>query len=212
MNSSFYGVHEFQFAMVSKNLSLSPPAPLNMILLLLFGSIFYIFCTHFSGDGTNANFYRVSNENFWRHADLHPINTGLCPPFVSFQIGDSGVGKTSVIMTYVDGAYPREGVPGKFPSCSVLVTLDDEQVTLLPADTNGRKEYIQDRTLAYKDSGVIILCYDIMNRPSFDNIKKKWIAELDKYAPTVPIILVGTKVEARMASERSQCELQQHAL
>ena len=165
-------------------------------------------------------------------------------------------------MTYVDGAYPKEGVPGKFPSCSVLVTLENEEVTLLPADTNGSKEYAQDRVLAYAGAGVIILCYDVNERncklgmnsedlsteisnlshvssisimqrrnsamcftayltttttrppihspfshkTAFDNITKKWMAELERCAPTVPIILVGTKVEQRMARERSRCK------
>ena len=91
---------------------------------------------------------------------------------------------------------------------SVLVTLQNEQVTLLPADTIGRKEYAQDRVLAYAGAGVVLLCYDVMERKSFENITKKWMAEVELCAPTIPIILVGTKVEQRLVRERprSQCK------
>ncbi|CAF4792209.1 unnamed protein product, partial [Rotaria magnacalcarata] len=51
--------------------------------------------------------------------------------------------------------------------------------------------------MAYPNTNVFILCFSIVDPDSYSNILSKWIPELNRYAPRVPIILVGTKLDLR---------------
>ncbi len=43
-----------------------------------------------------------------------------------------------------------------------------------------------------------------MSRTSSENVKDKWHPEVKHYAPNVPIILVGTKLDAREDESKSK--------
>ena len=51
--------------------------------------------------------------------------------------------------------------------------------------------------MAYPDTDVIILCFSVVRPDSMENIKIKWMPELNKYLPDAIIILVGTQVDLR---------------
>jgi GTPase SAR1 family protein len=51
--------------------------------------------------------------------------------------------------------------------------------------------------MAYPDTDVILLCYSVVRPDSMDNIKTKWMPELNKYLPDALIVLVGTQVDLR---------------
>jgi GTPase SAR1 family protein len=43
------------------------------------------------------------------------------------------------------------------------------------------------------------VCFAITSPTSFENVKNKWLPELQHHAPGVPFILVGTKLDMREA-------------
>merc|ERR1712139_295916 len=49
-----------------------------------------------------------------------------------------------------------------------------------------------------------IMTFNIANPASFDNIKKVWYPELTRHAPTIPVLLVGTKKDLREDPETGQ--------
>ncbi|XP_052109312.1 rac-like GTP-binding protein RAC2, partial [Arachis duranensis] len=55
------------------------------------------------------------------------------------------------------------------------------------------------RPLSYRAADVFLLAFSLLSRASYENISKKAnffaIPELIHYAPTVPIVLVGTKLD-----------------
>lgn len=44
-----------------------------------------------------------------------------------------------------------------------------------------------------------MVCYSIASRTSFENVRDKWVPELRKHAPNVPILLVGTQSDRRQS-------------
>jgi GTPase SAR1 family protein len=42
-----------------------------------------------------------------------------------------------------------------------------------------------------------LLCYSVVDPTSYANVQAKWAPELKKHCPKTPIILVGTKIDAR---------------
>lgn len=48
-----------------------------------------------------------------------------------------------------------------------------------------------------RGADVFLLAFSLISKASYENISKKWIPELRHYAPNVPIVLVGTKLDLR---------------
>ncbi|CAM9922934.1 unnamed protein product [Bubo scandiacus] len=53
------------------------------------------------------------------------------------------------------------------------------------------------RTVFYTDTDVILMCFSMDRPDSPQNILDFWVPEIKVFCPTVPIILVATKVELR---------------
>ena len=53
------------------------------------------------------------------------------------------------------------------------------------------------RVMAYPDTDVILLCFSVVRPDSMENIKSKWMPELNKYLPDALIVLVGTQCDLR---------------
>ncbi|KAE8662219.1 Rac-like GTP-binding protein 2 [Hibiscus syriacus] len=53
------------------------------------------------------------------------------------------------------------------------------------------------RPLSYRGADVFVLVFSLVSRASYENVLKKWTPELQNYAPGVPVVLVGTKLDLR---------------
>ncbi|ELP94651.1 Ras family protein, partial [Entamoeba invadens IP1] len=53
------------------------------------------------------------------------------------------------------------------------------------------------RPLSYSESDVILLCFSVNSRTSYENIASKWEPEVRHYIPTAKTILVGLKIDLR---------------
>ncbi|KAK2152047.1 hypothetical protein LSH36_341g04008 [Paralvinella palmiformis] len=62
----------------------------------------------------------------------------------------------------------------------------------------GRKDDFDNlRPLCYPGTDVFLLCFSVVNPTSFHNVREKWVPELRKKFPKVPMILVGTLCDLR---------------
>ena len=96
-------------------------------------------------------------------------------------IGESGVGKTSIISRYISNTFSSVlmATPGaNFVTKLVYLKDEGESIKFEIWDTSGQEKYRALAKVFYKSAAVCILVYDITRRSSFDELKKYWIPEL----------------------------------
>ncbi|KAM9969032.1 hypothetical protein ACTFIW_000115 [Dictyostelium discoideum] len=94
-------------------------------------------------------------------------------------LGDINVGKTSLYYHYVNGKFLYHR------TCS--------NVSVLVWDTFGQERYHALGLPFYRGTNCYILCFDIHNEESFNNLEK-WMDEVRTYCfGNIPFVLVGTK-------------------
>lgn len=112
-------------------------------------------------------------------------------------LGDSGVGKTCVLVRFKDGAF----LSGSFISTvgidykNKIVDVDGTKVKLQIWDTAGQERFRSITHAYYRDSQALLLLYDVTSETSFENIRA-WLAEIYEYASSdVIIMLLGNKAD-----------------
>ncbi|PON96106.1 Small GTP-binding domain containing protein [Trema orientale] len=116
--------------------------------------------------------------------------------FKLLLIGDSGVGKSCLLLRFADDSYVETyistiGVDFKIRT----VEQDEKTIKLQIWDTAGQERF---RTIAssyYRGAHGIIIVYDVTDEDSFKNVKG-WLQEIDKYTNgNVNKLLVGNKCD-----------------
>lgn len=113
-------------------------------------------------------------------------------------VGDSAVGKTSMLMSYVTNSFPGEYLPTVFDNHTARVSRAPHgEVALGLWDTAGAEDYDRLRPLSYPEADLIVLCFSIVSPSSTQSVSTRWMDELGQHASGVPILLVGTKTDLR---------------
>ncbi|KAM5198448.1 ras-related protein Rab-26 isoform 17-T17 [Hipposideros larvatus] len=122
--------------------------------------------------------------------------------FKVMLVGDSGVGKTCLLVRFKDGAF----LAGTFISTvgidfrNKVLDVDGMKVKLQIWDTAGQERFRSVTHAYYRDAHALLLLYDVTNKASFDNIQA-WLTEIQEYAQhNVVLMLLGNKVDS--AQER----------
>lgn len=89
-------------------------------------------------------------------------------------VGESGVGKTSIISRYLNMYQEKtESTLGAYFSNKIII-IDGYKINFEIWDTAGQEQYRSINNLFYKDAHICLLVYDISNKSSFNCIKDYW--------------------------------------
>ncbi|KAM9974827.1 hypothetical protein ACTFIW_008294 [Dictyostelium discoideum] len=112
-------------------------------------------------------------------------------------IGDSDVGKTSIVKRFSDDTFDEDllctiGVEFKMKE----VKVDGKKVDLCIWDTAGQEKFRALISSYYRGAHGIILTYDVTKRESFDNLNY-WLNEVENFANRSNLVklLVGNKID-----------------
>ncbi|KAL4237469.1 GTPase cdc42 [Mactra antiquata] len=128
-------------------------------------------------------------------------------------VGDSGVGKTCLLMTFANNKFPvddiccqslfenskgtvRVGSEGSF-EVPVAMETEDGSVELGLTDTIGTENYRSLREVFGANSDIFLICFSVTDPQTLENVKTNWISEIQTLTPDAPFILVGTKTDLR---------------
>ncbi|XP_075154848.1 LOW QUALITY PROTEIN: rhoU [Haematobia irritans] len=113
-------------------------------------------------------------------------------------VGDCAVGKTNLILSYLENRFNTEHVPTASDIYNADVMVNDSPVHLTLCDTAGQDTLDPLRELCYPDSDVFLLCFSVAKPETFHAIKTKWAP---KFAKTkASLMLVGTQADLRTNS------------
>jgi len=124
-------------------------------------------------------------------------------------LGDSAVGKSSLVLRFVRGQffeYQESTIGAAF--LTQTVALNDTTVKFEIWDTAGQERYHSLAPMYYRGAAAAIVAYDITNRDSFQRAKQ-WVKELQRQGnPNIVIALAGNKFDLsskrKVESEEAQ--------
>ena len=114
--------------------------------------------------------------------------------FKVLLLGNSDVGKSSLLLRFVDSVWNESFVPTIGVDFKVkTVDIGEKRVKMQIWDTAGQERFRNVVATYFRGSNGILLIYDITSRESFKNLES-WLIEIEKNASeNVLKILIGNK-------------------
>jgi small GTP-binding protein len=124
---------------------------------------------------------------------------GLVGENVGYKVvllGDSRVGKTSIIARQLQGAQPSATNPTIGCHCSeIRVLIDDQVVTLQVWDTAGQEMYRALVPVYLRGAHAALLVYDVCDRESFVSLGHWYDTLIDVVPLTTAVYVVANKID-----------------
>ena len=111
-------------------------------------------------------------------------------------IGETGVGKTSIITQFIDQTFQEDiqsTTGGTFSTKSVVC--DGGKVLKFEIwDTAGQEKYRSLTTMFYKDANAAVMVYDVTRKESFEELKNYWSGQIRDSSPeNIILAIAGNK-------------------
>ena len=108
-------------------------------------------------------------------------------------IGESGVGKTSIITQFIEQTFSEDTQStnaGTFSSKSVICD-ENRDIKFEIWDTAGQERFRALTRMYYKDTNAAILVYDITVQHSFDELKSYWYEQIKENSSSDVILVIA---------------------
>ena len=108
-------------------------------------------------------------------------------------VGESGVGKTSIITQFIDQTFQEDQqstTGGTFSTKSVIC--DGGKILKFEIwDTAGQERYRSLTTMFYKDANAAVMVYDVTRAESFEELKNYWAGQIKESSPDNIILVIA---------------------
>ena len=128
-------------------------------------------------------------------------------------IGDSQIGKTSLMVKYVEGSFDEDYIQTLGVNfMEKKVQIKSTNITFLIWDLGGQKEFINMLPLVSNDAVAILFMFDLTRKSTLNSIKE-WYRQVRGFNKTAIPFLVGTKYDEFIDMDfRDQEEITHQAL
>lgn len=125
--------------------------------------------------------------------------------FKAVLLGDSGVGKTSLVTQWITGTYQRNTNPTVGANHQrKRVTIDNREVDIFLWDTAGQEQFQALTPLYARSASVAVLTTSVIDTTSFDSIDR-WLELLSTATEDKPpVVLVVNKIDLMDEAEISR--------
>ncbi len=110
-------------------------------------------------------------------------------------VGDPGVGKTSLIIRYIENKFKENYIPTlgvEFLTKKLEIGKQKVPTNLIIWDIGGQKKWQTKLHLYLQGADGVIIIYDITRKSTFNNLGF-WIGNIIEHSGKVPYLLVGNK-------------------
>lgn len=126
-------------------------------------------------------------------------------------VGNSGVGKTSIISRYLGKFNPKEKTTIGASFTNKLEVVKDKKILFEIWDTAGQERYRSINNIFYQDAYICLLVYDITKKQTFDDIKEYWYKSvLDEATENIIFHIVGNKIDLIREEEVDRNEVKDY--
>ena len=116
-------------------------------------------------------------------------------------VGDSGCGKSALAVKLTENMFLDYYEPTQFEDFQTEIRTGLGNCHLTILDTSGCHESEKVRALTYKGCDAVVICFDLTDQSSLDNVEKVWLPELQQHCPKVPFYIAGCKSDAMCSNE-----------
>ena len=118
-------------------------------------------------------------------------------------VGESGVGKTSIITQFIDQTFQEDQqstTGGTFSTKSVICD-NGKTLKFEIWDTAGQERYRSLTKMFYKDANAAVLVYDITRKDSFEELQNYWSQQIKESSPPNIILAIAANKSDLISQE-----------
>lgn len=137
--------------------------------------------------------------------------------FKILLVGDSGVGKSSLLMRFTAGEFEESSVPTIGVDFKLkFVNLQNKRLKLTVWDTAGQERFRTLTSSYYRGAQGIVYAYDVTRKETFESLDEIWMREVDMYSTIEDAVkmVVANKLdkesEREVSREAGQAFARQH--
>ena len=125
-------------------------------------------------------------------------------------VGDSGVGKTTIIGRYINKYNSNEKSTIGASFTNKLEDVNGKNVLFEIWDTAGQERFRSINNIFYQDAYICILVYDITNKKSFESLKEYWYSAVkDGGSQGIIFHVAGNKIDLFEEEEVNKNEVKE---
>jgi small GTP-binding protein len=128
-------------------------------------------------------------------------------------VGESGVGKTSIITQFIDQTFQEDQqstTGGTFSTKSVKCG-NNKTLKFEIWDTAGQERYRSLTKMFYKDANAAVLVYDITRKDSFEQLKSYWAEQIKECPENIIVVIAANKNDLIQKEEVDEEEARKFA-